>query len=86
MTSLSSDHGAARPAKAGTTSALISRICSGVNAMPNSGMLLRPDYGLNRGREIYRRFSIVDDGFVADIVASITDLEHHVQDTPGCSS
>jgi hypothetical protein len=29
-------------------------------------------YGLNRGREIYWRFLIVDDGFVADIVALIT--------------
>jgi hypothetical protein len=35
MTSLSSDHGPARPAKACTTLALISRICSGVNAVPN---------------------------------------------------
>jgi hypothetical protein len=41
MTSLSSDHSAARPAKSYTTSALISRICSGVNAVPNGGMLLR---------------------------------------------
>jgi hypothetical protein len=79
MTSLGSDHSAARPRQIlHQIGAHIANLLWRERGAERRHVAALCGDGLNRGREFYWRFLIVDDGFVADIVALITNLEDHV--------